>query len=219
MAREGVDVTRRRLLLLGVVVALAASAGIAYATIPDEDGVIHACYKSTGDNAGAVRVINAPAQNCKASESALDWNQTGPQGPQGSDGPQGPQGPAGPPGPAGAAGLFRQAHIFGPIVGTRDVLTLQVSARRSMLFATVQLGNENGVAARTGTCDLISPNGPAARGSVDIQPNSKAQLSLLTIGDLPGTAKITCYDPGDGSIFLDPPTTLAAIELSTLDQQ
>jgi hypothetical protein len=212
--------TRRRLLLLGVVVALAASAGIAYATIPDAGGVIHACYKSTGDNAGAVRVIDAPAQSCKASESALDWNQTGPQGPQGPSGPQGPQGPSGPQGPAGgAAGLFRQSQVGGPIIGTQDVLTLQVSARRSMLFATVQLGNENEVAARPGICDLISPNGPAARGFVDIQPNSRAQLSLITVGDLPGTAKVTCYDPGDGSIFLDAPTTLAVVELSTLDQQ
>jgi len=201
------------LLLLGVVVALAASAGIAYATIPDAGGVIHACYKSTGDNAGAVRVIDAPAQSCKTSESALDWNQTGPPG------PPGPQGPAGPPGPAGgAAALFRQSQVGGPIVGAQDLVTLQVPAMRSMLFATVQLGNENDVAARTGICDLVSPNGPAARGFVDIQPNSRAHLSLFTVGDLPGTAKVTCYDPGDGSLFQEG-ATIAAIELSTLDQQ
>jgi hypothetical protein len=89
----------------------------------------------------------------------------------------------------------------------------------SMPFATVQLINENDFATRPGVCDLVSPDGMARRGFVDIEPNSKAQLTLVNVGTLPGTAKITCYDPGDGSIILDVPTTLAAVELSTLDQQ
>ena len=196
---------RRRLLLFSLVFGLAASAGIAYATIPDAGGVIHACYSN---NAGAVRVIDATAQACKGSETALNWSQTGPQG------------PPGPPGPAGiTTGFFRERLTGGPLLGSQDVLTLEVSARRSMLFATVQLGNENDVAARPGICDLVSPDGTARRGFVDIQPNSRAQLTLIGVGTLPGTAKITCYDPGDGSIFLDVPTTLSAVEVSALDQQ
>jgi hypothetical protein len=56
-----------------VVAIMAAAIGIAQAAIPDSNGVIHACYKSNG----AIRVVNSAA-NCKANETALTWNQTGP---------------------------------------------------------------------------------------------------------------------------------------------
>jgi hypothetical protein len=36
-----------RVLLVSAVGALALAGGIAYATIPDSAGVIHACYKKT----------------------------------------------------------------------------------------------------------------------------------------------------------------------------
>jgi hypothetical protein len=188
------------------ILALAlASAGITYAAIPD-NGVIHGCYAK---NTGALRVIDT-AQTCTSKETLLNWNQTGPVG---------PQGPAGPPGPAGVTtAFFRESQTGGPLIGTRDVLTLEVSATRSMLFGTVQLIN-NASGVRPGICDLVAPDGTVRRGFVDIQPNSKAQLSLMGVSTLPGTAKITCYDPGDGSISIDVPTTLSAIEVSTLDQQ
>lgn len=72
--------------------ALVGIAGAAYAAIPDSNGVIHGCYANSD---GSLRVIDSGAgQSCKAKkETALDWNQSGPQGPAG---PQGPQGPAGP---------------------------------------------------------------------------------------------------------------------------
>ena len=93
---------RRRLLGLAVAVGLALSAGIAtvaYASIPDASGVIHACYHVNGagqiDGSATLRVIDAASSNkdgtaCKKDENPLDWNQ------QGIQGPQGPQGPAGP---------------------------------------------------------------------------------------------------------------------------
>jgi hypothetical protein len=61
----------------------AATAGVAYATIPDSGGVIHACYMKSGGN---LRVIDASVTNCKSSETALDWNQIGQQGPPGPPG-------------------------------------------------------------------------------------------------------------------------------------
>ena len=56
--------------LLGVgAVGLALGAGIAWATIPDSNGVIHTCYKTSG-----WRVIDAPGASCGPSETALDFN-------------------------------------------------------------------------------------------------------------------------------------------------
>ena len=53
--------------------------GIAYASIPDSNGVIHGCYNT--DN-GALRVFGKTKdyQQCNATEKALDWNQTGATG-------------------------------------------------------------------------------------------------------------------------------------------
>ncbi len=66
--------------------------GAAYATIPDGNGIITACY----DKSGALRVIDAEAGDaCKDKETLLTWNEVGPQGVQGPKGDQGPQGPAG----------------------------------------------------------------------------------------------------------------------------
>lgn len=74
---------------------------IAYASIPDSNGVIHGCYKKNG---GTLRVVDNATDQCDKSELAVDWNQTGPQGLQGLQGPAGPQGPEGPQGPSGSAG-------------------------------------------------------------------------------------------------------------------
>ncbi len=89
MARFPRFVTRSRVLVaLGGVAAMAVVGGIAYATIPGPDGVIHGCYSNKN---GALRVIDSSA-SCKAGETALNFNQTGPQG---ATGPQGVQGEPG----------------------------------------------------------------------------------------------------------------------------
>src|SRR6478735_1118084 len=96
--------TGRRLGLLGLVVGVgAAVAGIAYASIPDANGVIHGCYNS--DN-GALRVFGKSKdfQQCNTGEKALDWSQTGPTGPTGPTGLTGQRGGTGPTGATGATG-------------------------------------------------------------------------------------------------------------------
>ena len=64
---------------LAVGAALSGAAGIAYATIPDSNGTIHACY---GNNNGLLRVIDSPSQSCRNDETPLSWSQGGGQGPQ-----------------------------------------------------------------------------------------------------------------------------------------
>jgi hypothetical protein len=79
--------------LLGLVVA-AGVFGVATAveaSIPDAAGVIHGCY----DNKGALRVIDSASSTCKASETGLNWSQTGPKGQTGLTGATGSTGAAG----------------------------------------------------------------------------------------------------------------------------
>jgi Collagen triple helix repeat (20 copies) len=111
---------------LAVIVVLLGGlvGGVAYATIPDGGGVIHACYRT---DSGAVRLIDTPDQKCSEVEAAVDWNVPGPVGPTGPDGPagpagaqgpagqQGPAGPQGPPGPTGSGG-FRWRGDYSPFV-------------------------------------------------------------------------------------------------------
>jgi hypothetical protein len=68
--------------------------GVAFAAIPDTNGLINACY----DNAtGAVRLVDAQPGNCaKSGETGISWNQTGPPGPPGPPGSPGAPGPGGP---------------------------------------------------------------------------------------------------------------------------
>jgi hypothetical protein len=86
--------------LLAFVVLLATAGGIAYATIPGGDGVIHGCYTNRG---GVLTVIDpAAGQTCSSLQTPISWNQQGPQGPQGPQGAPGPQGDPGAAGPSDA---------------------------------------------------------------------------------------------------------------------
>lgn len=101
-----------RAVLLGMVLAIAVSSaalgGLAVASglIPAHDGTITGCYSASGQ----LRVV-ASAAECREHETALEWNQRGPEGPQGLQGPQGPQGP---PGVAGQDGQDGQDGAAGP---------------------------------------------------------------------------------------------------------
>ncbi len=110
---------RRAAVVFAAVATLALGAVIAYAAIPDSNGVIHACYAK---NNGALRVIDT-GQTCTSRETPLDWNQTGPAGPQGEPGA------AGTPGASPVFGRIDElptagegmAYVTGvtPTVGTR----------------------------------------------------------------------------------------------------
>jgi hypothetical protein len=85
--------TRRGLTgLAGVALVALAAVTVASATIPDGGGVIHGCYRTKSGN---LRVIDSSTSSCRDSETALNWNQAGPQGTQGPPGPQGEPGPPG----------------------------------------------------------------------------------------------------------------------------
>lgn len=86
---------RRNLAIFATVAAvLLLGGGIAYASIPGPDGVIHGCYKSSNPAQGAVIVIDHTA-SCPSGYTALNWNQTGPQGPAGTNGTNGTDGVSG----------------------------------------------------------------------------------------------------------------------------
>lgn len=81
----------------GLIVVLAAAlavvgagTGIAFASIPGPDGVVHGCYKTSSPAQGTLTVIDSAA-SCPSGTASLNWNQAGPQGPAGSPGISGYQ--------------------------------------------------------------------------------------------------------------------------------
>lgn len=181
--------------LVGVsaITALAVSAALAVATVPDGGGVIHTCYelapaggalpKTGGPN---LRVIDsdAPAgtgQSCGAGEQALNFSQ------------QGPLGPAGAPGASGVAGSEgRGGSECSDVVGH---MKLNASLQ-SDLCGIVQV--KVGMRSAGGP----SGSGPATeyeltRFSDSISPKL---LQAAAQGTLFQTAKIQVYKPGTTSV-------------------
>jgi hypothetical protein len=114
----------KRYLLIAAVVAIGVGAGVAYAAVPDSNGVIHACYfvstpRSPGQN-GELRIIDpSKGGRCRSSEDALSWNKTGVRGPSGPSGPLGPKGDTGSTGAPGPSGV-NSPLVFGPYTNPSD---------------------------------------------------------------------------------------------------
>ena len=75
---------RQTKLAIGITVGLViggVSSAAVIAAVPDTSGVIHACYRT---NKGALTIIDPATQSCPSGETAISWNQTGPQGPSGA---------------------------------------------------------------------------------------------------------------------------------------
>jgi hypothetical protein len=64
----------------GALAASALLAGVAWAAIPDSNGVIHRCY----NNGGNLKVVSELP--CPKGWTSLPWNQEGPKGDPGTDG-------------------------------------------------------------------------------------------------------------------------------------
>ncbi len=168
-----------RIIAIGAVVVVGLLvAGIAFAAIPDQNGVIHGCYTKQG---GLLRVINTESgQHCFSWETALDWNQQGPPG---------PQGPAGPPGPTAA--FVEQGP--GPISinpGPNQIGELDLPAGNYVVFARAMLSELAGGAE----CGIAHPPNPNF-DSVTVQPGP-SQMPVMLMGAValaePGMVVMSC---------------------------
>ena len=139
---------------LGVVVLLGslvmAAVAVAQAAIPDEDGVIHACY---ANNNGDLRVVDG--ESCRNNETELSWSQAGPEG---AEGPQGPEGPVGPQGPQGNStdAFHHKGRVANPAAENEITGLRNIPAGNYIIMATVSVVSDT--SALGSTC-LIGLNG------------------------------------------------------------
>jgi hypothetical protein len=140
--------------MVGLVLALVS--GVAYASIPGSDGLIHACRKNTD---GSVRVIDTDlGQTCASGWTAFTWNQTGPQGATGATGATGAQGDVGPQGPAG------------PSSGAVSTFHEQASRRLVGMGSTIDFdwACDNSGYLLSGGWDVDTSTGIAPPGTIEI---------------------------------------------------
>jgi uncharacterized protein YjbI with pentapeptide repeats len=63
-------------MLIGTVIGVVLGGGLAtaaFASIPDSNGKIHACYSNL---TGATRLTNSPTASCRGGETAISWDQS-----------------------------------------------------------------------------------------------------------------------------------------------
>ncbi len=119
-----------RYCFLIAILALALLPGMPGTSQAQTPSIVYGCVVPASGNVRIVPSLTA----CRANETPLSWNTTGPQGPQGPEGPKGDPGatgPAGAPGatgPAGAPGAFEVVDGVGDVLGTYlGVLTTAVT--------------------------------------------------------------------------------------------
>ena len=99
----------RTAVALGIIVPVVGAASWVAAS-ENPSPAIHACvHRETGQ----VRIVSAGDQ-CRRTETALEWNAEGPAGPAGEVGPAGSQGEIGPAGPKGDPGPAGPQGETGP---------------------------------------------------------------------------------------------------------
>jgi hypothetical protein len=137
---------RRTLVLLGALALAAAAGGVAWATVPGNEGVIHACYQKSS---GILRVLDSPRDKCTRSERPIEWNVEGPQGPPGEQGLPGEPGASVgavyaefTTGEGGSGAISIPAGGDAPTHILTLVLPEEWSEGEQVVFATLQVANE-----------------------------------------------------------------------------
>ena len=153
----------RRVVLAGAaasILILALVSG-AFASIPDQNQVFHACVLSGNlpiPGQGSVRIIDTnKGQTCTRYETPISWDAsggaTGPTGPMGATGPVGATGAEGATGPVGATGVSGIAGATGPTGAVGDTGPSGPTGPTGVM----------GAIGATGATGPSGPTGPAGR--------------------------------------------------------
>ena len=215
--------------LAAAIAAALVAGGVAYATIPDSSGVIHACYQKSG---GALTVIDASVTNCAKSQTELNWNVQGPTGAQGPQGPAGAQGAAGPQGlqglqgvqgPAGPSGTSHGYAANGGLVnyGTSPVKigSLSLPAGKYLVWATGTVEDSNVITGHD--CVLASGGTTLQEEKVTTTTGPYAATAMsfsvpLTLSSA-SSVELDCSSATDNSMSAGAEVSITAVALDALN--
>lgn len=206
-SRNGKRLRGKALTAAAVAGGLVLAGGVAYAAIPASDGTITSCYTTAnvllGSPKGSLRVVDDAAQ-CRKTEQALTWNQTGPKGDPGSEGPQGEKGDPGAPGTSTALTAAGFANNVANN-GTGRVLSKSVPAGAYVVSGSVTLSASGNSASEIPTvaCRLI--------GGGRVLASADASVASIYTGQFQGYISL----PLTGT-FTPSATSTVALECSQL---
>jgi hypothetical protein len=174
--------TGRRLSLLGLVVGVGvAVGGIAYASIPDSNGVIHGCYRPTTGQL----IVATSGKGCEEGWTPLNWSQTGPTGLTGATGATGPTGATGATGPSDGWDALSSGTV--PTGGSFVTLT----------------GGATGITPGTYLTSGHVVWGPLAAGDASLQCFLHVSGGSFTVPSLTGRGNGNASAAGGGSLPMD----------------
>jgi len=147
-------------LVVGVVLGVVGVAGgIAYASIPDSGGVIHACYSPNGakdTNGAQLNIVDSATASCSRNQAEITWSQTGPQGVKGEKGEMGEKGDPGPAGPSAAYTNYGSGLRSIPEGATQTVASLTLPAGNYVVQANAHVNRDGDT--RFAQCALAPGN-------------------------------------------------------------
>lgn len=168
--------------IVAVVIMIAgASVAAGYnlvAQFVGNDDIIRGCVESDG----GLRLISSE-DSCIRSETAIQWNVTGPEGPVGPEGTAGPVGDAGPNGTAGQQGV---AGLQGPAGPQGDVGQQSPAGEIGPEGAVGPQGTEgdrgpSGSKGQSGSSGPTGPEGPKGPPGPEGRPGLGSGESLFPI--------------------------------------
>lgn len=191
------DIRRNRSMLFGLAaLAAAAAGGIAYASIPDANGVIHACYSANGTGIPGGTPLKIVDAGCTNGQAEITWGQAGPQGPAGEKGDPGDKGDKGDPGEPGAPGISaayaNYAGDWEPIGEglTRTVASVTVPAGSYVLNATVKATDVDDFEYLQ--CGFFAPGTVHGHFAILIGNGVQPMLGDATVGFAENTIFLRC---------------------------
>jgi hypothetical protein len=183
--------TLRLFLFAGAI--LAGAAGVSYATgLATRDApsaVIDGCYQS---KIGTLRIIDPSTQHCQASETPIQWNQTGPPGL---------------PGAKGDPGVVSSLDALNGVPCSLNALTGQTMISTSVPFNGAALTFSQSI--QCVTVDAREPNDTRATettspGFASLTLYPVGDEDWLVIGGTPSTVTVTQLRTGADSVFNAP---------------
>ena len=207
-----------------ITVLVVSGLVLTYATIPDSNGVIHACYNKSG---GSIRVIDDSVTKCSSNETSLNWNVTGPSGPTGPQGLQGPAGLQGPPGPSNAfVQKFDPGALGFPLSNVPVIVqAVNLPAGNYVVTASLDAFSDTAGVGFSATCFLVNGSAnPVLSGALDtkVAVGSAGEIgNLVLLGWLqlsaPGAVTLQCYSGSNSSQVTH--SSLGAIQVGSLNAQ
>ena len=185
----------------GVVTAMVVG-GIAWAQIPDTNGVITGCYNN---KSGALRVIDTSKTTCVAkTETQLTWNQKGVAGAPGAQGATGANGSNGAPGSSGFVSVTPLDRIpFGTVLTSPFQMIdapgtpVTVAAGQKLIISlTVPLRSTAGANGLIFLCDDAVPGFESLSSIEQLNVTAGAPTSLHALSGA-STSIVGSATPGD----------------------